>query len=155
MPIETERKFLVIGDDWKDGATSENFSQGYLSQDPERSVRVRIAGNQAFLTIKGMSQGISRQEFEYPIPEDDARQLLTLCLPSIISKTRYFVQSHGKRWEVDEFHGDNQGLIIAEIELDDAAEQVELPHWTGKEVSDDPRYYNVALAKLPYSKWRQ
>jgi adenylate cyclase len=155
MPIETERKFLVIGDDWKDGATSKNFSQGYLSQDPERSVRVRIAGNQAFLTIKGMSQGISRQEFEYPIPEDDARQLLTLCLPSIISKTRYFVQSHGKCWEVDEFHGDNQGLIIAEIELDGAAEHVELPHWTGKEVSDDPRYYNVSLAKLPYSKWRQ
>ena len=106
MPIETERKFLVIGSDWKAGATSRDFSQGYLSQDPERSVRVRIAGDQAFLTIKGMSQGISRQEYEYPIPEDDARQLLSLCLPAIISKTRYYIQTNKHTWEVDEFHGD-------------------------------------------------
>jgi len=155
MPIETERKFLVTGTDWKKGAPSKNFSQGYLSQDPERSVRVRIAGDKAFLTIKGMSQGISRQEFEYPIPEGDARKLLSLCLPAIISKTRYFVQIHGRCWEVDEFHGDNQGLVIAEIELDNESDQVELPSWVGKEVSDDRRYYNVSLAQLPYSKWNQ
>jgi CYTH domain-containing protein len=153
MPIETERKFLVIGTDWKDGAPSKDFSQAYLSQDPERSVRVRIAGDQAFLTIKGMSQGISRQEFEYPIPVDDARQLLSLCLPAIISKTRYFVEIDGRQWEVDEFHDDNQGLVIAEIELDNESDAVELPKWVGKEVSDDRRYYNVSLAKFPYSKW--
>lgn len=155
MPIETERKFLVIGDDWKEKAPSEYFSQGYLSQDPERSVRVRIAGDQAFLTIKGMSQGISRQEFEYPIPTDDARELLSLCLPSIITKTRYFVEINGRQWEVDEFHDDNQGLVIAEIELDNESDVVDLPEWVGKEVSDDRRYYNVSLAKSPYSKWIQ
>ena len=153
MPTETERKFLVIGTDWKVGAPGKEFSQGYLSQDPERSVRVRIAGDQAFLTIKGMSHGISRQEFEYPIPRDDASELLSLCLPAIISKTRYFVEINGHRWEVDEFHGDNQGLVIAEIELDNESDQVELPQWIGKEVSDDTRYYNVSLAKSPYSKW--
>ena len=154
MAIETERKFLVMGTDWKDGAASSEFSQGYLSQDPERSVRVRIAGDQAFLTIKGMSKGISRQEFEYPIPADDARQLLSLCLPAIISKTRYIVETKGHRWEVDEFHGDNQALVIAEVELDSASETIELPPWVGEEVSDDPRYYNVSLAKSPYREWR-
>ena len=155
MPIETERKFLVTGTDWKQGATSKDFSQGYLSQDPERSVRVRIAGNQAYLTIKGMSQGVSRLEFEYPIPIDEARQLLPLCLPTIISKTRYFVDLDNRRWEVDVFHGDNEGLVIAEIELEDESEQINLPHWVGREVSDDSRYYNVALAKSPFREWNQ
>lgn len=155
MPIETERKFLVTGTDWKNAAESKDFSQGYLSQDPERSVRVRIAGDKAFLTIKGISEGISRQEFEYPIPVTDARQLLSLCLPSIITKTRYLIESNGHQWEVDEFHGDNQGLVVAEVELENAAEEVDLPLWVGREVSDDPRYYNVSLANLPYSKWRQ
>ena len=153
MPIEIERKFLVTGTDWKEGTPSKEFSQGYLSQDPERSVRVRIAGDKAFLTIKGMSQGISRQEFEYPIPAGDARKLLSLCLPTIITKTRYFVEINGHRWEIDEFHGDNEGLVLAEIELDNESDQVELPQWAGREVSDDRRYYNVSLAKLPYSKW--
>lgn len=155
MPIETERKFLVIGTDWKQGAPSKDFSQGYLSQDPERSVRVRIAGNQAYLTIKGMSRGVSRLEFEYPIPVDEARQLLPLCLPSIIIKTRYFVDLDSRRWEVDVFHGDNEGLVLAEIELEDESEQIDLPHWVGREVSDDRRYYNVALAKSPFSEWKQ
>jgi len=155
MPIETERKFLVTGTDWKNGAESKDFSQGYLSQDPERSVRVRIAGDKAFLTIKGISEGISRLEFEYPIPVPDARQLLALCLPSIITKTRYFIESNGHQWEVDEFHGDNQGLVVAEVELEDAADEVDLPQWVDREVSEDPRYFNVSLANLPYSKWRQ
>ena len=155
MPVETERKFLVIGTDWKAGASSKEFSQGYLQQDPERSVRVRIAGDQAFLTIKGMSQGISRLEFEYPIPVGDASQLLPLCLPGIISKTRYFVEVDGLLWEIDEFHGDNEGLVIAEIELEDESVQIDLPNWIGREVSDDRRYYNVALAKSPYSEWEQ
>ena len=153
MPIEIERKYLVIGTDWKDTATGTRLSQGYLTKDPERSVRVRVAADKAFLTIKGASRGIARQEFEYPIPLNDAEKLLSLCLPEIITKTRYVVETNRHRWEVDEFHGANEGLVIAEIELDSEFDSVELPAWIGQEVSDDPRYYNASLSQLPYSRW--
>lgn len=153
MPIEIERKYLVVGSDWKDAAAGTRLSQGYLSQDPERSVRVRIAADKAFLTIKGASRGIARQEYEYPIPVNDAEQLLSLCLPEIITKTRYVIEINRRRWEVDEFHGENEGLVVAETELDSEFDNVELPAWTGQEVSDDPRYYNASLSQLPYSRW--
>jgi len=153
MPIETERKFLVTGTGWKEGATGTRISQGYLSLDPARTVRVRVAGDRAFLTIKGISRGLSRQEFEYPIPRDDAGQLLSLCLPAIVTKTRYYVEAKGHLWEVDVFHGDNEGLVMAEIELSCATEHVELPDWAGAEVSGDQRYYNASLAQHPYCTW--
>ena len=153
MPVEIERKFLVLGKDWKDGAASRVYKQGYLSQDTARNVRVRLAGEQAFLTIKGIAQGISRQEFEYPIPPEDAKQLLTLCVPTIITKTRYFIDTRDRRWEVDEFHGDNEGLVIAETELQNENEAVALPPWVGREVSHDPRYFNAALAQTPFCQW--
>lgn len=153
MPVEIERKYLVVGSGWKDAAIGTRLSQGYLSQDPERSVRVRIAGDKAYLTIKGVSRGITRQEFEYPIPTNDAEQLLALCLPEIISKTRYAVDVNHRQWDIDEFHGENEGLVVAEIELDSETDAVELPAWIGQEVSDDPRYYNASLSKLPYSRW--
>jgi len=155
MPTEIERKFLVVGTDWKQGAVSAELSQGYLSQDPERTVRIRITEDRAFLTIKGFTEGISRQEFEYPVPLNDAEQILALCLPSIITKTRYTIEAKGRRWEVDEFHGDNKGLVIAEIELDHESDAIEKPAWVGTEVSADPRYYNASLAQLPYCQWRE
>lgn len=153
MPSEIERKFLVIDDSWHDGLPGVRIAQGYLSQDPNRTVRVRIAGEKAWLTIKGRSVGISRAEFEYEIPLADARELLGLCLPSVIDKTRHEVSYGGHLWEIDVFHGENEGLLIAEVELADEAVSPELPPWVGAEVSADARYFNSCLATRPYAKW--
>lgn len=156
MAIEIERKFLVCGDSWRQGATGTTYRQGYLSLAPERTVRVRIAGDRGILTIKGKTVGMARSEFEYPIPLAEAAQLLDeLCLRPLIEKTRYKVPYGGKTWEIDVFSGDNRGLILAEVELDSCDEPVELPPWAGQEVTADPRYYNASLSQSPYRNWRQ
>ena len=151
---EIERKFLVGNDSWRPGASGTRFRQGYLSTDPERTVRVRLEGDRGVLTIKGPSRGISRAEFEYPIPAAEAATLLdTLCLQPLIEKTRYRVEHGGHLWEIDEFAGDNAGLVLAEVELSSEDEQVALPPWVGMEVSNDPRYFNANLARHPFSRW--
>lgn len=155
MATEIERKFLVTGDGWESASAGTRIAQGYLSIDADRTVRVRLAGNEAWLTIKGRSEGISRAEFEYPIPPDDARELLKLCLPSVIDKTRHRIPFGGHVWEVDVFHGDNEGLVVAEVELVDESVLPEIPPWAGVEVSDDPRYYNSSLSKLPFRDFSQ
>lgn len=153
---EIERKFLVVNQDWRAGAEGVLYRQGYLSSVTERVVRVRTAGSAAFLTIKGRTSGVTRLEFEYPIPIDDANRLLDeLCERPLIAKTRYRVASAGFTWEVDEFHEENNGLIVAEIELPSEDTVFERPAWVGREVSDDPRYFNTALALHPYNTWKQ
>lgn len=154
MATEIERKFLVDGEDWRAGARGVRLKQGYLSTDPARSVRVRLAGEAAWLTVKGQSAGIARQEFEYAIPAEDAEQLFALCLPGMISKTRYRVRVGAHDWDIDEFHGANDGLLLAEIELDRDDEAFDRPRWLGEEVSDDPRYFNAALVENPYCRWK-
>ncbi|MCP1674933.1 adenylate cyclase [Natronocella acetinitrilica] len=155
MGIEVERKFLVVTEQWRAGAERTLFRQGYLSTDRERTVRVRLAGDAAWLTIKGVTEGVSRREFEYAVPPADAEILLDeLCLRPLIEKYRYRVQHAGLTWEVDEFLGDNAGLIIAEVELDHPDQAIELPSWVGKEVSDDARYFNANLIAHPYCRWR-
>jgi adenylate cyclase len=153
MTTEIERKYLVTGEGWRDEAAGIRMAQGYLCMDPDRTVRVRLAGDSAWLTLKGRSQGITRAEFEYPIPPDDARELLALCLPSVIEKTRHRVEWGGRLWEVDVFHGANEGLIVAEVELADESVNPERPPWVGEEVSADPRFYNSALAVAPFQDW--
>jgi adenylate cyclase len=155
MPIEIERKFRVRDDSWREQAgPGIPIRQGYLIGARAASVRVRIEGRQANLNIKGMTLGVRRQEFEYPIPLEDARIMLqTLCEKPIIEKTRYPVHYAGKEWEVDVFEGENAGLIIAEIELQDEHEPFERPPWLGEEVSEDPRYYNTCLVRHPYKDW--
>ena len=155
MATEIERKFLVISESWRSQVQrSEQFRQGYLSNNPNASVRVRIADEQATLNIKGMTIGVARPEFEYAIPLTDAHELLNqLCSPPLIEKTRHYVDYLGKIWEVDEFHGDNQGLIVAEVELNAVDEVFALPDWAGKDVSHEPRYYNVLLTQYPYRQW--
>ena len=152
MAIEIERKFLVISDAWRlQVQRSEQFRQGYLSNNPSASVRVRIANEHATLNIKGMTIGVSRPEYEYAIPLADAHELLNrLCQPPLIGKTRHYVEYVGKVWEIDEFHGDNQGLVVAEIELKAVGEVFALPEWAGRDVSHEPRYYNVCLTQYPY-----
>lgn len=155
MGIEIERKFLVTGDEWRSMATGVFYCQGYLCLEKERTVRVRIAGEQAFLTIKGRSSGISRMEYEYPIPLEDARVLLDqLCVQPVIEKKRYRVHYQGFIWEVDEFFGENEGLRVAEIELAAEDQEFAKPSWVGEEVSSDRRYANAGLVKNPYSTWR-
>jgi len=156
MPIEIERKFLVAAESWREGATGTLFRQGYLCTEPERTVRVRLAGDRGTLTVKGKTEGISRAEFEYPIPAAEAAELLDrLCLRPLIEKTRYRVEHAGRVWEIDEFFGENQGLVLAEVELESADARLELPPWSGREVSDDPRYYNASLVQCPFSQWPQ
>ena len=154
MPTEIERKFLVADDSWRDGSAGVRISQGYLSQDPDRTVRVRIGGEGAWLTIKGRTEGITRAEFEYAIPVAEARELLALCLPTIIDKTRYRVSFGEHKWEIDVFHGENHGLVIAELELADEAISPALPPWIGEEVSADARYFNSCLASRPFANWQ-
>jgi len=155
MGTEIERKFLVKNDNWRALGQGKPYRQGYLTTSPDCTVRVRIAGDQGYLTIKGATTGISRAEYEYGIPLEDAAQLLdTFCQPPLIEKTRYRIPAaKGLVWEVDEFAGENQGLIIAEIELPNAEQSVELPDWIGPEVSNDPRYFNSNLSKHPFSRW--
>jgi len=153
MGTEIERKFLVQGTQWRNG-TGVRFTQGYLNRDKERTVRVRVAGDKAFLTIKGLTRGASRAEFEYKIPVEDAEELLGLCEGPIIEKDRYRVVHEGATWEVDEFFGENAGLVVAEIELTSEGQSFSRPPWLGAEVTDDRRYYNSSLATHPYCDWR-
>jgi CYTH domain-containing protein len=152
MGTEIERKFLVQGEAWR-SSPATYLCQGYLNRDKQRTVRVRIAGELGYLTIKGQTQGATRSEFEYSIPFADARQMLAMCDGPVVEKRRYVVDVHGLTWEVDEFLGDNAGLIIAEVELESEDQEVELPDWVGLEVTDDPRYYNSNLATHPYKAW--
>ncbi|MBX3707783.1 MAG: CYTH domain-containing protein [Pseudomonadales bacterium] len=155
MGTEIERKFLVRGDAWRDAARGTRLRQGYLSSDPARTVRVRSAGAAAWLTIKGPPEGLVRAEFEYPIPVADATILLdTLCERPLIDKVRHVVEYAGHTWEIDEFQGENAGLVVAEVELEHADEPVQLPPWVGAEVTDDPRYQNANLVRAPYTRWR-
>ncbi|MBD1850605.1 CYTH domain-containing protein [Leptolyngbya sp. FACHB-711] len=154
MGIEIERKFLVQGDSWRSKATATPYRQGYILATKERVVRVRIAGEQAYITIKGESVGIGRAEYEYPIPVTDATELLdTLCDRPQIEKVRHCLASGDLVWEIDEFHGENQGLIMAEVELPNADYPLQLPDWIREEVTQDPRYYNAYLSKHPYQTW--
>src|SRR5690554_489636 len=154
MPLEIERKFLIKNDSWKNHIESKiKIAQGFLNDDPHRTIRIRVTNQDAFLTIKGKMSGISRPEYEYKIPLKDATELLKMCKPNIISKTRYIVNCKGHKWEIDIFHGENEGLMIAEIELENEHETFSSPNWLGKEVSQESRYLNVMLSKLPYSKW--
>lgn len=152
MGIEIERKFLVIGDAWRT-PNGIAIGQGYLNREKQRSVRVRVAGSHGFLTIKGPSHGAIRQEFEYPTPVADALQLLELCDGTLIRKTRYVVMHDGNRREIDEFHPDNQGLIVAEIELITEDQSFAKPDWLDREVTDDPRYFNSNLISHPFCQW--
>jgi adenylate cyclase len=154
MSVEIERKFLVRGTDWKSLGRPVALRQGYLSAHPDRTVRVRIEGERATLTIKGRSQGATRGEWEYPIPLADAAALLDgLCERPLIEKTRTRVEHAGMVWEVDEFFGDNLGLVVAEIELDAEDQVFEKPDWIGEEVTQDARYFNSNLIRHPYTSW--
>ena len=152
MAVEIERKFLVVGDAWR-AAPAEFYSQGYLNRDKLRTVRVRIAGEEAFLTIKGESVGARRAEFEYPIPLWDARELLSLCEQPLIEKNRRKILYEGFIWDVDEFLGENLGLVVAEIELPAEDAHFECPEWVGEEVTADARYFNSNLSRMPFSSW--
>jgi len=155
--IEIERKFLVRNHTFKEMATRHfHIKQGFLNSHPERTVRVRLSGERGYLTIKGMGNknGTTRFELEYTISSDEAVRLLAICEPGIIDKTRYEIPWEGNVWEVDVFGGENQGLIIAELELESEDDQFNTPSWLGEEVTGKPRYYNSQLSKKPYSKWR-
>ncbi|KDN12974.1 adenylate cyclase [Snodgrassella communis] len=154
MTEEIERKFLVEGNGWRGLASAVYFCQGYLSTIKERTVRVRVCDTQAWLTIKSTNQGITRTEFEYSIPVEDAQHMLRYMVEQpVIEKYRYHIRLNNLVWEVDEFLGANQGLIVAEVELSHANQQIVLPDWIGQEVSDDPRYYNSNLVSLPFTLW--
>ena len=155
MPLEIERKFLVTGNFEQDAFKSIRITQGYISLDPERIVRIRRTDDKAYLTIKSMAgkSGITRFEWEKEISPEDADMLLKLCVQGVIDKTRFFVDIENKTFEVDVFHGDNEGLIIAEIELNSESENFPKPAWLGEEVSFDERYYNSYLVKHPYKFW--
>ena len=146
MGIEIEHKYLVIDESYKQTACSvSEIKQGFLSRDPERTVRVRIRECKGYITIKGKGTGAAHPEFEYEVPLEDAEQMMLLCEPPIISKTRYIVMHEGNRWEVDEFHGDLQGLVIAELEVPSEDYRFNLPTFVGNEVTGDRRYYNSQL----------
>lgn len=154
MAKEIERKFLVLNDTWRDLAEGRYYCQGYIPTQGRQTVRVRIIGSQGYLTLKGPVVGMSRSEFEYKIPATDAQAMLAeLCQKPFIEKKRYRIPLGEVVWEVDEFLGENQGLILAEVELTHAEQQVDLPDWIGKEVTGDPRYYNSNLVKYPFKDW--
>jgi len=154
MGIEIERKFLVAGDGWRSQVSAQTrFSQGYLSRDPARTVRVRVAGEQAFLTIKGATQGATRAEFEYAVPLADAQALLAMCDGPVVEKIRHLCPHEGMTWEVDEFLGANAGLVVAEIELVSEEQPFARPAWLGEEVTGDGRYVNANLAVRPFASW--
>ncbi len=153
MGKEIERKYLVKGDDWRKLATGVRYRQGYLSTVKERTVRVRTVDANGYLTIKGITIGATRKEFEYDIPVADAAVLLELCEQPLVEKVRYKIPLAGLTWEVDEFEGANLGLIVAECELSSEDQRIELPSWIGEEVSGDPRYFNSNLIAHPFTKW--
>ncbi|MBE6330024.1 MAG: CYTH domain-containing protein [Bacteroidales bacterium] len=153
MNIEIERKFLLKNDNWREGAVGVHYKQAYLNEKGDNTVRVRIEGEKAKLTIKGKSSNISRLEFEYDIPMEDAEALFTLAKTPIVEKYRYKIMYAGNCWEVDEFLGMNRGLVVAEIELESETQSFEKPDWIGMEVSGDKRYTNANLARKPYCEW--
>jgi adenylate cyclase len=153
MGHEIERKSLVDKKLWRPSSAGAEYVQGYLSTDIRRTVRVRIAGDKAFLTIKGEARGVTRPEFEYAIPVSDARAMLELCDKPYISKTRHVEQFAGNCWEIDVFHGDNEGLVMAELEVPAEDYAFETPGWVREEVSADARYYNSNLLKFPFREW--
>lgn len=155
MGIEIERKFLVTDESWRQAVShSRPMRQGYLASSEQVSIRVRSDGERAYLNLKSATLGVTRSEYEYPLPLDEAEEILQqLCDRPLIEKRRHYVEHAGATWEVDEFAGDNAGLIVAEIELDSADQPFERPSWLGREVSDDPRYYNVLLVRNPYNTW--
>lgn len=153
MAVEIERKFLVQNMPWRAGVAGVRYVQGYLNRDKARTVRVRIAGTQGFLTIKGESVGATRAEFEYPIPLADAQALLALCDGPLVEKTRYVVRVGATCWEVDVFAADNAGLVLAEVELPHEEAGFARPDWLGAEVTHDPRYFNSNLAVYPFTRW--
>lgn len=150
---EIERKFLIKRELWQPIASGKAIKQGYLSITAKSVVRVRTANEKAFLTIKGERNGISRTELEYEIPKNEAEVLLKMCLDAPVEKTRYYELYKGMTWEIDVFEGQNEGLIIAEVELESEDQRVELPEWIEREVSDDYRYFNSWLSKNPYKTW--
>lgn len=158
MAVEIERKFLTVGDFRSQAHQAVHIAQGYLCNDPERTVRVRVKGEKGFLTIKGKgnASGAARFEWEHEIPVEDARALLALAQPGTIDKTRYLIRNTDgvHTWEVDVFHGENDGLVVAEIELAGEDEPFDKPAWLGEEVTGDPRYYNAALSRHPYKEWK-
>jgi len=152
--IETEKKFLVSGKKWK----TEDYAvirQGYLNSDMHRTVRVRVSGPKAWITVKGLTVNGSRKEFEYSVPTQDGNELLGLCEEPLLEKRRHIVYYEGHKWEVDEYLGANEGLVVAEIELSTNCEEVPLPDWIHEEITDDPRYFNSRLCKVPYSTWKK
>ena len=156
MPVEIERKFLVNTIPFQQIHRSKKVKQGYMVHDEHQVVRVRSMDNDHFLTIKSNSKGLSRLEFEYQIPKEDAMDMFEhLCGSGIIEKTRHYIETPNHTWEIDEFHGRNQGLVVAEIELESEDEQFDIPEWIGEEVSDDPRYYNMNLVANPYEVWNK
>ena len=152
MGVEIERKFTVRADFCPQGAGTE-MAQGYLSRDPQRTVRVRLAGGRGYLTVKGETRGMVRAEYEYEVPPSDARAMLALCDSPLVEKTRYVVDAAGRRWEVDVFHGANDGLVVAEVELPSETAKVTLPAWVEREVTGEKRYYNSSLIVHPYHSW--
>ncbi len=155
MAREIERKFLVANDGWRAGVTATaRYRQGYLAGTGKCSIRVRVDGESGFLNLKSATLDIVRTEYEYGIPLADAEDMLArFCEGLLVEKQRHFVEFGGHTWEIDVFEGDNAGLVIAEIELDEVDSAFEVPPWAGAEVSDDPRYYNVWLARTPYTRW--
>ena len=153
MGTEIERKFLVTDTRWKSRAAGVPVRQGYLGAGTDCVVRVRIMGGRATMTIKGRTVGATRPEFEYDIPLDDGLQLLELCGQTLVEKTRYRVEHGGLTWEIDEFHGANAGLVVAECELESETQEIDKPAWVAEEVTGDPRYYNSNLAVRPFTTW--
>jgi adenylate cyclase len=156
MGLEIEHKFLLKNNDWKQHIReSLDYKQGYLSSDKKRSIRVRLSNDKAWLNIKSATIGTSRQEYEYEIPLDEGQEILdSLCIKPIIEKTRHFIPYQQHLWEIDVFCGDNEGLIVAEIELSKVGEVFDRPSWLGEEVSDDLKYYNNSLCANPYKNWK-
>ena len=154
MGKEIERKYLINDDSWRQGASGTTYRQGYLSTVKQRTVRVRTIDDKGFLTIKGITIGATRREYEYEIPTADANEMLDeLCEKPIIEKTRFKISHAGLTWEIDEFSGVNQGLIVAEVELESEDQNIDFPPWVGVEVSGDPRYFNSNLIAKPYANW--
>lgn len=155
MPTEIERKFLLANDDWRKNADAGiHIIQAYMGSNEKSSVRIRIHGDSANLNVKSKTLGIERSEYEYAIPYAEAEEMLEhLCYKPFIDKTRYLVMHEDHEWEIDVFRGENKGLVVAEIELSSTTEHFSLPDWAGKEVSDDPKYYNICLVTHPYKSW--
>ena len=154
MAIEIERKFLIKKKPFSIAKMSLKINQGYIINEKSKVIRVREKGDDYFLTIKGNNIGISRLEYDFPISKEDAKELIFhFCKTTLIEKTRHYIEYKGHTWEVDEFHGKNTGLIVAEIELDSEDEKFEIPDWVGEEVTQDDRYYNMNLAIHPFTSW--